>query len=121
MNAQRVRAVADTSNPGDVAADVQADLRATKERHALADTNSTWAQPQTTSSRRRDTRWPGSPAKPHDGPGYIPNRAAYPAGGYEVAEAYRAYGRPAPFAPKASEALQAAAHELIGSLMRDSA
>ncbi len=38
-------------------------------------------------------------------PGYIPPREAYPAGGYEVAEAHRYYGMPAAFAPGAAEAL----------------
>lgn len=38
-------------------------------------------------------------------PGYIPPRSAYPAGGYEVAEAHRYYGLPAAFAPGAAETL----------------
>ena len=38
-------------------------------------------------------------------PGYIPATEAYPAGGYEVAEAHRYYGLPAAFAPGAAEAL----------------
>jgi hypothetical protein len=38
-------------------------------------------------------------------PGYIPPRADYPAGGYEVAEAHRYYGLPAAFAPGSAEAL----------------
>ncbi len=38
-------------------------------------------------------------------PGYIPPREAYPAGGYEVAEAHRYYGLPAAFAPGSAEAL----------------
>lgn len=46
-------------------------------------------------------------------PGYIPHRSAYPAGGYEVDEAYRYYGNPACFAPEAGEALVAAAIELV--------
>jgi hypothetical protein len=41
-------------------------------------------------------------------PGYIPDRAAYPAGGYEVAEAHRYYGLPAGFAPGSAEALAGA-------------
>lgn len=40
-----------------------------------------------------------------DAPGYLPHASAYPAGGYEVAEAFRYYGRPGPFAPQAGEAL----------------
>lgn len=39
-------------------------------------------------------------------PGYLPHRSAYPAGGYEVAEAYRFYGQPGPFPPEAGERLQ---------------
>ena len=42
-------------------------------------------------------------------PGYIPSRDAYPAGGYEVAEAHRYYGLPAAFAPGAAELLVTAA------------
>lgn len=42
-------------------------------------------------------------------PGYIPPREAYPAGGYEVAEAHRYYGLPAAFAPGSAETLAAAA------------
>ncbi|RZA30056.1 MAG: alkaline ceramidase [Lysobacteraceae bacterium] len=38
-------------------------------------------------------------------PGYFPSREAYPAGGYEVAEAHRYYGLPAPFAQGSAEAL----------------
>jgi neutral ceramidase len=42
-------------------------------------------------------------------PGYVPSREAYPAGGYEVAEAHRYYGLPAAFAPGSAEALADAA------------
>ena len=42
-------------------------------------------------------------------PGYIPDRASYPAGGYEVAEAHRYYGLPAGFAPGSAEAVAGAA------------
>ncbi len=49
-------------------------------------------------------------------PGYIPHRFAYPAGGYEVAEAYRYYGYPACFAPEAGEALVATACALLDEL-----
>jgi hypothetical protein len=41
-------------------------------------------------------------------PGYIPARADYPAGGYEVTEAHRYYGLPAAFAPGGAELLAAA-------------
>jgi neutral ceramidase len=46
-------------------------------------------------------------------PGYIPHRSAYPAGGYEVDEAYRYYGYPACFAPEAGEAIVATAIDLV--------
>ena len=46
-------------------------------------------------------------------PGYIPHRSAYPAGGYEVDEAYRYYGYPACFAPEAGEAVVAAAMDVL--------
>jgi hypothetical protein len=46
-------------------------------------------------------------------PGYVPHRSAYPAGGYEVDEAFRYYGYPACFAPEAGEALVEAAVELL--------
>ncbi len=46
-------------------------------------------------------------------PGYIPHRSAYPEGGYEVAEAFRYYGYPAPFAPEAGELLVEAALALL--------
>ena len=46
-------------------------------------------------------------------PGYIPHRSAYPAGGYEVDEAYRYYGYPACFAPEAGEAIVEAAIDLL--------
>ena len=44
-------------------------------------------------------------------PGYIPPRDAYPAGGYEVAEAHRYYGLPAAFAPGSAETLASAVVE----------
>ena len=44
-------------------------------------------------------------------PGYIPSRDAYPAGGYEVAEAHRYYGLPAAFAPGSAETLASAVVE----------
>jgi hypothetical protein len=49
-------------------------------------------------------------------PGYIPHRSAYPAGGYEVEEAYRYYGYPACFAPEAGELIVETAVELLASV-----
>jgi hypothetical protein len=49
-------------------------------------------------------------------PGYIPHRSAYPAGGYEVDDAYRYYAYPACFAPEAGEAVVAAACRLLDQL-----
>ena len=46
-------------------------------------------------------------------PGYIPHRSAYPAGGYEVDDAYRYYGYPACFAPEAGELVVETALELL--------
>ncbi len=52
----------------------------------------------------------------HDAPGYLPRPDAFAAGGYEVAEAYRIYGEPAPYAPQAADevqrAVEALAHEV---------
>lgn len=48
-----------------------------------------------------------------DAPGYVPHASAYPAGGYEVAGAFRYYGRPGPYAPSAGEALAATMHALL--------
>lgn len=42
----------------------------------------------------------------HDAPGYLPRPDAFPAGGYEVDEAYRIYGEPAPYGPQAAEEVQ---------------
>ena len=42
-------------------------------------------------------------------PGYIPSADAYPAGGYEVAEAHRYYGMPGAFSQDSAERLAAAA------------
>jgi hypothetical protein len=50
----------------------------------------------------------------NDSIGYIPARRAYPAGGYEIAEAYKYYGYPAALAPEAGEHLVATARALIG-------
>jgi hypothetical protein len=49
-------------------------------------------------------------------PGYIPHRSAYPAGGYEVEDAYRYYGYSACFAPEAGEAVVEAACRLLDQL-----
>ncbi len=49
-------------------------------------------------------------------PGYIPHRSAYAEGGYEVADAYRYYGAPAPFAPEAGESVVATACALLDDL-----
>jgi hypothetical protein len=48
-----------------------------------------------------------------DAPGYVPHASAYPAGGYEVAEAFRYYGRPGPYTPAAGHALAAAMYALL--------
>jgi len=45
-------------------------------------------------------------------PGYLPDEAAYSLGGYEVLDAHRYYGLPAPFARGSIEQLQAAAVDL---------
>lgn len=50
-------------------------------------------------------------------PGYLPPRSAFADGGYEVAEAFRFYGRPAPFAPEAAERLEAAARDLATEVL----
>jgi hypothetical protein len=52
-------------------------------------------------------------------PGYVPHRSAYPAGGYEVEEAFRYYGYPACYAPEAGEALVEAAVELLDEVTVD--
>ncbi|MGH2549230.1 MAG: alkaline ceramidase, partial [Thermomicrobiales bacterium] len=49
-------------------------------------------------------------------PGYIPHRSAYPAGGYEVDEAFRYYGYPSCFAPEAGELLVETAIDLVAQL-----
>ena len=46
--------------------------------------------------------------------GYIPDRAAYDVGGYEIAEAYRYYGYPAALAPEAGEMIVQASVRLAG-------
>lgn len=48
-------------------------------------------------------------------PGYFPTREDYPDGGYEVRDAHRYYGMPAPFAAGCAEQLVAAAGSLINS------
>jgi neutral ceramidase len=52
----------------------------------------------------------------NDNVGYIPDRAAYPLGGYEVDSASRYYGHPAGWAPEAGEALAAAARRLLAQV-----
>ncbi|MGO4582899.1 neutral/alkaline non-lysosomal ceramidase N-terminal domain-containing protein [Arthrobacter sp. 2RAF6] len=49
-------------------------------------------------------------------PGYFPTADEYGFGGYEVEDAHRYYGMPAPFAPGSAEALIQAALELVGEL-----
>jgi neutral ceramidase len=49
-------------------------------------------------------------------PGYIPHRSAYPAGGYEVDEAFRYYGYPSCFAPEAGDLIVETALELLAEL-----
>lgn len=49
-------------------------------------------------------------------PGYFPGADEYGFGGYEVDDAHRYYGMPAPFAPGSAEALIQAALELVGGL-----
>jgi neutral ceramidase len=49
-------------------------------------------------------------------PGYFPTADEYDFGGYEVEDAHRYYGMPAPFAPGSAEALIQAALELMGEL-----
>lgn len=53
-----------------------------------------------------------------DNPGYIPPRAAFAEGGYEVDEAHRFYGQPAAFAPGSAEAVAGAAADLARRLIR---
>jgi len=53
----------------------------------------------------------------NDAPGYIPRREAFASGGYEVEEAYRVYGRPAPFAPEAAERLHRAALDVVADVL----
>lgn len=48
-------------------------------------------------------------------PGYIPPREEYVHGGYEVEDAHRYYGQPAPFAPGCAERLAEAALDLARS------
>ena len=49
----------------------------------------------------------------HAAPGYLPHPTAFAAGGYEVAEAFRFYGRPGPFSPAAGERLVATVADLV--------
>ena len=50
-----------------------------------------------------------------DCPGYLPDAEAYAQGGYEVADAHRYYGMPAPFARGSAERLLEAAVELVST------
>jgi len=50
-----------------------------------------------------------------DNPGYIPPTAEFASGGYEVEEAHRYYGQPAPFAPGSAEAIVVAALRLLAT------
>nr|WP_231748015.1 alkaline ceramidase [Auraticoccus cholistanensis] len=50
-----------------------------------------------------------------DCPGYLPTREEYQHGGYEVADAHRYYGMPAPFAPGSAERLVASVVSLAAS------
>ena len=63
--------------------------------------------------RYRDRRHVVPVAYAHDAPGYLPHPSAYGAGGYEVDEAHRFYGQPAPFAPEAAQNVERALSELI--------
>ncbi|MCB1331943.1 MAG: hypothetical protein KDK28_21815 [Maritimibacter sp.] len=67
--------------------------------------------------RARLPERPGAPsfvlAYADDNPGYIPPRAEYPFGGYEVDEAHRFYGLPAGFAPGSAENLAEAARAAL--------
>lgn len=49
-------------------------------------------------------------------PGYLPPAEEFPYGGYEVDEAHRYYGMPAPFAPGAAESLTELAVSLAGEI-----
>jgi hypothetical protein len=49
-------------------------------------------------------------------PGYFPTAPEYAFGGYEVEDAHRYYGLPAPFAPGTAEILARTAVELSGEL-----
>lgn len=49
-------------------------------------------------------------------PGYLPPRDAYPAGGYEVLDAHRYYGMPAPFAAGSAEAVAGRAAAAVAAV-----
>ena len=53
--------------------------------------------------------------------GYIPDRAAYEAGGYEVSDAYKYYDAPAAPAPEAGEMVVAAGRRMVRSLLNEGA
>lgn len=48
--------------------------------------------------------------------GYVPTRAAYAKGGYEVEHAYKYYGYPAPLAPEAGEMIATAIAQFAGAV-----
>ena len=51
--------------------------------------------------------------------GYIPDREAYDAGGYEVSDAYKYYDAPAALAPEAGEMIVDAARRVSGLVIRN--
>lgn len=51
--------------------------------------------------------------------GYVPTRSAYPEGGYEVDDAYRYYGYPAPLAPEAGEMMVETGVECLNDCWRE--
>ena len=52
----------------------------------------------------------------NDNPGYLPTTAAFAEGGYEVADAYKFYGQPAPFVPQVESILMNAMRDLLQEL-----
>ncbi|MBI3970392.1 MAG: hypothetical protein HY332_03805 [Chloroflexi bacterium] len=54
----------------------------------------------------------------NDNVGYVPDRDAYPLGGYEVDSASRYYGFPAGWAPEAGDTLVAAARRALDQVVR---
>lgn len=66
--------------------------------------------------QRRAPHWVMTLAYANGRPGYIPHRTAYPAGGYEVDEAFRYYAYPSCFAPEAGELIVETALQLLAEL-----